>query len=477
MGFQHAVAIGLGLTWVASPVTASADPAGYCDGEYAEDLAALSPHARDLETKTGTYSYAVRTTATYECVSYGSDGNLKRTRASALAYGTAFGFRRDGGDTLLLTNHHVAEWPGVTDNDHVVDGVPAGCKRIADALSIVDDDHDDYPADDIPLSRVVTDPALDVAVLRAHGALGVIPWRVGKSAALVARDAVEVRGFPLGEFRATNVGKVISAYDHDDQGAWNHDDFVVDALLTSGGSGSPVLAVSCKTGEFELVGIFHAHYNGASALNVVVAIDQVRDLMTTLKRSPHTEPTTEPDADARARLAGLARHSSSPPFFAMGALVASVHVRPDGVLVFALYSADFPRVTEPVLVVEDLAPSGSESTGFGSPGRTYVRTQGGLRACAAADVDAESQAMLARALAMFRADAVATFDDRASATGPTASRDAFQRATKRRRAFTRQLEAQHDAVQSLVDLADKLASHTTGPALGLAELVLAQPAS
>ena len=69
-------------------------------------------------------------------------------------------------------------------------------------------------------------------------------------------------GFPLGEFQATNVGKVISAYDHDEQGEWDHDDFVIDALLTSGGSGSPVLAVSCKTGEFELVGIFHARYNG-----------------------------------------------------------------------------------------------------------------------------------------------------------------------------------------------------------------------
>ena len=51
-----------------------------------------------------------------------------------------------------------------------------------------------------------------------------------------------------------------------------------------------MFAVSCKTGEFELVGIFHARYAGASALNVVVAIDQVRELMTTLKRSPRLSP-------------------------------------------------------------------------------------------------------------------------------------------------------------------------------------------
>ena len=35
-----------------------------------------------------------------------------------------------------------------------------------------------------------------------------------------------------------------SEHDHDDYGEWDHDDFVVDALLSAGNSGSPVLAVS-----------------------------------------------------------------------------------------------------------------------------------------------------------------------------------------------------------------------------------------
>src|SRR5215467_7663247 len=143
---------------------ARADPVGYCTGEYAEDLSALSQRARSLEATTTSYSYAVRTSATYECVSYGRDGNLKRSRTTVQGYGTAFGYRRDGGDTLLLTNQHVAEWPAVTDEDHPVDGVAPGCKRVSDGLKIVDNDHDDYPGDDIPLIRVVTDPTLDVAV-------------------------------------------------------------------------------------------------------------------------------------------------------------------------------------------------------------------------------------------------------------------------------------------------------------------------
>jgi hypothetical protein len=51
-----------------------------------------------------------RSSAAYECVSSGSDGNLERFRSSAIVYGTAFGYRHDGGDTLLLTNDRVAEW-------------------------------------------------------------------------------------------------------------------------------------------------------------------------------------------------------------------------------------------------------------------------------------------------------------------------------------------------------------------------------
>ena len=440
------------------PRPAAAQSPAYCGGEYAEDLASMSPHAHELEKQTGTYSYAVRASATYECVSYGSDGNLKRTRNSVIGYGTAFGYRRDGADTLLLTNDHVAGWPAVTDGDHTVDGVQAGCKRVSESLAIVDDDHDDYAADDIPLVRVVTDPALDVAVLRAHATLGVIPWRIGKSSALASRDAVEVKGFPLGEFRATNVGKVISAYAHDDQGDWSHDDFVVDALLTSGGSGSPVLAVSCKTGELELVGIFHARYRNASALNVVVAIDQVRDLMSTLKRSPHPDGSVEPDGTARARLADAVRHDADPPFFEIGANTASIAVRDDGALVYSLYASDFPRTPQPVLVLEDLPPAAGDARAFGRLGTVASRADGTTRTWSPASLDAEGQSTFAHALALFRQDALAAFDLRAADASAGQSRATFERAAKQRRALGRLLDSQHEVVQAILDEVGRLPS-------------------
>ena len=262
------------------PKTSSPPPstgAAYCHGDYADDFSALLPKARELEQELAAYTFAIRTSATYECPSYGTDGNLKRKKRRVVAHGTGFSYRQENGETLLLTNEHVAEWPAVTDEEHPVEDVPPGCKRVADALKIVDNDSDSYEGDDIPLTRVVADPQLDIAVLKAKGLLPVLPWKIGRSADLKERNVVDVRGFPLGVFKATNVGKVVSAYDHDNFRDWDHDDFIVDALLSPGNSGSPVFAISCKTGEFELVGVYHAGYTHGSALNVVVGIDQVRE--------------------------------------------------------------------------------------------------------------------------------------------------------------------------------------------------------
>jgi serine protease Do len=432
--------------------------------DYAEDLSALSPRARDAEAHTRSYSYAVRTSATYECVSYGPDGNLKRTRETATAHGTAFGYRHDGDDTLLLTNDHVAEWPAVTDADHPVDGIHSGCKRVADSLKIVDGDHDHYAADDIPLTRVVADPQLDVAILRAHSKLEIIPWRIGTSASLAARAVVEVKGFPLGAFQATNVGKVISAYDRDEQGEWNHDDFVVDALLAQGGSGSPVLAVSCKTGEFELVGIYHAHYNGGSGLNVVIAIDQVRDLMTTLKRTPRPKADATLDVAARARLEAAAR-GDDPPFFPFGPLVASVHARSDGALVFAIYPSEFPRATRPLLVIEDLADAAT----FGTLGAVYLGTSLGLQRYTLAEADADGQAVVVHALDLLRQDALAMFDARTATAGGT--RDAFESNERKKKALARLLDSQREVAQAVTDLPARIGARTGVAAVGLASVV------
>ena len=445
----------LGSSLVALTAPLAHAEAQECGSGYAESLAFLTPKARAIESRAQRYAFAVRTSATYECVSYGADATLKRTRQTVSAVGTAFGYRRDGGDTLLLTNQHVAEWPEVTTAEHPIDAVPAGCKRVADALAIVDNDNDAYAPDDTPLTRVVVDPQFDVAVLRAHVALPVMPWKVGKSADLSSRDIVEVKGYPLGAFQATNVGKVISTHDHDEYGEWNHDDFVTDALLSHGGSGSPVLAVSCKTGEFELVGIFHANYSRGSALNVVVAIDQLHELITTLKRPP-APAVAALDATARAKITEIAAGHGDPPFFSFGGLTAVVHARGDGSLVFTVYGAGFPAASRPLLVVEDLPAT--DKAMFGRRGAVYAGGTRGLQAIAA---DGDDGVLVDRTLAALRQSALAMFEDRRAAVTASASREAFEQERRQARTLARLIDAQRGNVQLVSELVGRVPEATS----------------
>ncbi|MGO8969104.1 MAG: trypsin-like peptidase domain-containing protein [Myxococcaceae bacterium] len=449
---------------VAAPaVTPSPPPvsgASYCPGEYADDFSALLPKARELEQQVGAYTFCIRTSATYECPSYGPDGNLRRKKVHVSAHGTGFAYRQQAGETLLLTNQHVAEWPAVTDEEHPVDDVPVGCKRVADSLKIVDDTTDTYEADDLPLSRVVVDPMLDIAVLKAKTLLPVLPWKLGRSAGLKERNVVDVRGFPLGVFKATNVGKVTSAYARDSYKDWDHDDFVIDALLSPGNSGSPVFAISCKTGEFELVGVYHAGYTRGSALNVVIGIDQVRDLMTTLKRSAraHSDVSLTLDGAARARLVAATKQALD-AYFPLGPMAAAVHVREDGALVFEVLNRDFPFRAYPAVVLEDLPPTEAQS--FGLPGRVWFGNRQGLKAYARADLDADTQSQLAKLLEGLRGDSVASVALHAADHDAASSREKHEGTERLEKALQRASASYADVAQAAVELADRL-----GPAQG-----------
>lgn len=437
----------------------------YCAGEYADDLAVLAPRVRDYEQRQSNYTFCVRTSATYECPYYGSDGSLKRSRKKVLAHGTAFAYKLIGGETLLLTNQHVADWPAVTDDEHEVDDVPDGCKRVEASLRIVDNESDDFDRDDIPLGRVVADPLLDVAVLKAKAQLPILPWRVGRSEVLRERNVVEVRGFPLGVFKTVTVGKVISAREHDEDKDWQHEDFVVDAQLSPGNSGSPVFAVSCKTGEFELVGIFHARYSRGSGLNMVVGIDQVRDLMTTLKRTPRPiEPAPVQDAKARAALWQAAVQTE--PWFPFGPLTAGVRARPDGALVFVVLAKDFPWHDHALLVLEDLPPQGRDP--YGTLGRVGLGGRDGLHLLHRKDLDAEGQSVMAKVLDALRKDAASALAWRQAAHKAATSREQFHAVTQQEKALRRLVTGRQELATAAMDLAEK---HAPGPGETGARLV------
>src|SRR6476661_2392236 len=279
----------------------SATTAMMCEGEYADTLQVQSLRARDLEQgPRSQYSYLVRSTAKYECPFFGPDGKLRRRRVQASELGTAFAYEVSGSETYLMTNEHVAVWPEVTDSLHRIDGVADGCKRVEDKLRIVRDERDDFEPGQVALTRIAVDPLLDAAILKASQRLTVMPYKIGKSAGLRQGNAVEVRGFPLGVMQAVSSGKVVNPYDRDQEQGWDHVDFVIDALLSEGNSGSPVLAVSCKSRQMELVGIYHAGYKGHGALNVVVGIDQLTEFMHKKKRIPRALTEGGPGAPAAA---------------------------------------------------------------------------------------------------------------------------------------------------------------------------------
>jgi serine protease Do len=431
----------------------------FCAGEYAQDLSALQPRARQLEERQPSYTFAIRSTAVYECPYYGADGDLRRVRKRVVAHGTAFAYRQQQDGTLLVTNHHVAEWPLATDDDHGVEGVPAGCRRVSVSLKLVDGVDDDYEADDVPVTRVVSDPQLDIAIVKARATLPVLPWKVGRSAALRERDVVNVRGFPLGALQADNVGKVVSALDHDSFRDWDHDDFVVDALLSPGNSGSPVLAVSCKTGEFELVGVFHAAYAGGSALNVVVAVDQLRDLLTTLRRAPHPRGVAStPQAKARTTLE-LAVASAGDPFFPFGSLVTAVRRVADGRLWYEVFSPDYPLESWPVLVLEDLP--GASPDDPGQLGRAWIGNHLGLKPFERRDLDAEALGQLSRVFDALRSRALTTFQYRVAEAGSRASRERHDEAQRLERALRKGVADDRYLDQLVLDLSDRL-----GPGAG-----------
>jgi S1-C subfamily serine protease len=286
-----------------------------CSGRYADTLSAMSTESHKREARPAAdYAYCLRATAVYEHLSYGRGGKIRHRYAKKVRHGTGFAYRQRGGEWLVATNDHVISFPEVTGDGAEVDGVPPGSRRVRQEVRIVANEADPESPDQVLLAEVVRDEPLDLAVLASRQPLRVVPYRLGRSADLRVGNAVLVRGFPLGAFPAANGGRVIAVGQRDGERAWDHEDFAVDALLNLGSSGSPVLAVSCETGEPEVVGIYHAGYRGAQGLNVVVAVDQLRAVLEELRPSRRAAAVAETAPDPAEARAALARGALVMPF-------------------------------------------------------------------------------------------------------------------------------------------------------------------
>jgi serine protease Do len=432
----------------------SATTAVECQGEYADTLQIQSPKTRDIEQgPRSQYSYLVRSSAKYECPFFGPDGKLRRRRVQASEVGSAFAYEQVGGDTYLFTNEHVASWPDVTDMQHRIDGVPEGCKRMEDKLRIVRDERDDFEPGQIPLTRVAVDPLLDAAILKANQKLNVIPYHLGKSAGLRQGNAVLVRGFPLGVMQAVSSGKIVNPYDRDQEQGWDHVDFVIDALLSEGNSGSPVLALSCKTRDLELVGVYHAGYKGHGALNVVVGIDQLTDFMRKKKRVPRAL-----SAEGSAGGLGLAERTrvrdalsaGTMPLFDFGGLTVRAESG-DSALSYHVYGRQFPLDERRAMVLEDVAKTGA----FGEMDRIWVQGPTAWREWPLSALGSDERDLVARVGESIRLQILHTVDYRHALANP-GSVEERKRGRELTRLLARDMPLAKDLANNLLDMAERL---------------------
>ncbi len=321
-----------------------------CTGRYADTLSVMVPAARERESRpTADWVYCLRATAVYERVSYGRGGKLVHEYTTKVRHGTGFAYRQRDGEWLVATNQHVVAFPEVTGDGQELEGVPAGARRVRSEVRIVSNEAEPDAPEQIVLRPLLVDEALDLAVLATREKLRTIPYKLGRSADLRIGNTVLVRGYPLGAFPASNAGRVIGLGQRDVERGWDHEDFVVDALLNLGSSGSPVLAVSCETGEPEVVGVYHAGYRNAQGLNVVIALDQLRTALDDLRLPQRTAAAREPGADPAEARAALAR---GPVLFPFGGRAVRAERQGDGVR-FAVLDEGFPLSARVELSIVD----------------------------------------------------------------------------------------------------------------------------
>jgi serine protease Do len=331
-----------------APVERQARPP--CPSRYADTLSAMSVTARDRESRPGAdWIHCLRATAVYERISYGRGGKVVHEYHSKTRHGTGFAFRQRGAEWLVVTNQHVVGFPEVTGDGQELDGVPSGARRVRTEIRIVANEADPDSPGQIVLRPVLVDDPLDVAVLASREPLRLMPYRLGRSADLRIGTAVLVRGYPLGAFMAVNAGRVIGLGQRDVERGWDHEDFAVDALLNLGSSGSPVLAVSCETGEPELVGIYHAGYRNAQGLNVVIAMDDLRSVLEELRAPGRVVAPREPSPDPAEARAALAQGPVLIPF---GRRAVRVERQGESVR-FAVMDAEFPLSARVELSIVD----------------------------------------------------------------------------------------------------------------------------
>lgn len=321
-----------------------------CRGRYLNSIGSMRTQIRLLEGSSEIdFTYQIRNTVMYEHVYYGKTGKLRKGLIKKVYLGTSFAYMKKDGEYYLATNQHVVQMPEITIDNTTVEGVPAGARKVREVIELIRKKKGRLSKKRIPLKLVVADEAMDTAILKTVAPLKIMPYRMGDSAALEVGNIVFARGYPLGMFPSTNAGRVTAVNIPDTEENWNHVDFVTDAQLNDGNSGSPLFAISCVTGELELVGVYHAEYRAGKGMGLVVGINEVRELLETLRASAKKTKTAAPLLSSQAIL-NIIRAMPAPVFIPFANRVVRIDVARDHVR-FAILPEDFPLETAETIVL------------------------------------------------------------------------------------------------------------------------------
>src|SRR5207245_2542344 len=118
--------------------------------------------------------------------------------------------------------------------------------------------------------------------------------------------------------------------------------------------------VSCRTAEPELVGVYHAGYTDAAALNAVVAIDQLREELDTLK-VPKRDPGLHNDITAQDRDRLVKQLSAEPTrslTFPFGGRFVVVALADPQAIRFSILDDDYPLSTRESMALIDRGQNG-----------------------------------------------------------------------------------------------------------------------
>jgi hypothetical protein len=217
--------------------------------------------------------------------------------------------------------------------------------------------------------------------------------------------------------------------------------------------------------------MFHAGYVRGTALNAAVGIDELRDLMMTLKRTPRSKDPAERNLGPAQR-SELWQSFSDPtfvPYLNLGPLTISLRRLGSG-LIYEVFSRRFPTDDRRVAVLVDGPAAGS----FGALMEVWFGNERGLKRYELRELDKEGAVLgqVQSVLRRIQSLTMATLRYRAVSARAATSREAVAERAALQRTLSRETTADGDLAQILLDLGDRLSPRPQEPAQSVSNVFM-----